>query len=57
MSVAAILAILTGLTELLTIIIKSQPPDVQKTMWERHLQVTQPFFDLLIRMEGQIPKP
>ena len=54
MNTAAVLAILTVLGEITSTVIKSQPPDVQKTMWERHIAVTQPFYDLLIKLENKI---
>ena len=61
MNIASLTAIFTLLNQtiastaqLVTAVIQSQPDEVKKTLWERHVTLTQPLYDLLAKVAAKI---
>lgn len=52
-----ILALLDSQTKVTLALIQSQTPEQQKLLWDRHIQLTEPLYRMLLKIENLIVPP
>jgi len=57
MTSAAILAFLAAFNDIIKTILASQPPQIQALLWARGVQLTDPLYALICKIEGVAPVP
>lgn len=56
MPIAGIAAIIDSITRLTLAVIESQTPEQRRVMWDRYIEVTEPFHKLMVKLvnAGQV---